>query len=201
MTDPIDNTPADETPAAVTNTETPPVEKPENRVPQSRFNEVNNELKKLKADIAQSKADAEAAVSASALAKAKEDADYQKQIDLINTELVAEKAKSVAAQADKDALILGQLQVTVANKHKLPTDLASRLLGTTEAELDEDAKKLAKSLPASAKLHTPADGKEGINPPPNLKMPDDATIKLIADQTGQPFEYMKTYYENLSKEK
>lgn len=38
------------------------------------------------------------------------------------------------------------LQRAVAVKHKLPADLASRLIGETEAELDEDAKKLAKTV-------------------------------------------------------
>ncbi len=197
MTDPI-APPADRTPAAAENTEeTPPVE---NKVPQSRFNVVNNELRELKAKVAKQEADVEAATKVAALAKAEEEKDFQTQLDPLNTDLEKEKAKSTSAQADKDALILSQLQVTVAAKHKLHTDLASRLIGTTEAELEEDAKKLAKSLPASSSP-TPADGKDGINPPANTKMPDDATIKATADLMGQPFEYMKTYYENLSKEK
>lgn len=197
MTDPI-APPADGTPAAAKNTEeTPPVE---NKVPQSRFNVVNNELKELKAKVAKQEADAEATTKAAALAKAKKDSDYQKQLELLNTELETERAKSTSAHADRDALILSQLQVTIAEKHKLPSDLASRLIGTTEAELEEDAKKMAKSLPALSSP-TPADGKDGINPPANPKMPDDATIKLMADKMGQSFEHMKTYYENLSKEK
>lgn len=196
MTDPI-TPPADETPAAVQKTDEKPAE---NMIPQSRFNEVNNALKELKADITKKEADAEAATKATALAKAEEDKDYQKQLDLLNKDLEKEQATAAKAKADTDALILSQLQVTVANKHKLPADLASRLLGTTEAELEEDAKKLAKSLPALISP-TPADGDKGTNPPANPKMPDDATIKLMADQMGQPFNYMKTYYENLYKEK
>lgn len=190
MTDPI--TPPVETPA---------VEKPaEDMIPQSKFDEINTALKDLRAEVAKKEADVEAATKAAALAKAEEDKDFQTQLDLLNKDLEKEKVKSTSAQADKDALILSQLQVTVAAKHKLHADLASRLIGTTKAELEEDAKKLAKSLPASSSP-TPADGKDGINPPVNPKMPDDETIKRLADQLGQSFSYMKTYYENLSKEK
>jgi len=57
-----------------------------------------------------------------------------------------------------------EMQRTAADKAKLPPELVSRLVGTTQDEMDADAAKLAAVIPKVSNLNV-------TNPPPN-----DATI-------------------------
>jgi hypothetical protein len=63
------------------------------------------------------------------------------QADLQAQKEAREKAEKTAFDATRKA---------VAAKHKLPDELASRLVGTTEAELEADALKLAAIVPTAA---------------------------------------------------
>jgi hypothetical protein len=61
--------------------------------------------------------------------------------------LARDRAAEVEAmKADIAKRDLADLRRTVATRHKLPADAAERLKGTTEAELDADAKDLAKLI-------------------------------------------------------
>jgi hypothetical protein len=65
----------------------------------------------------------------------------------------AENIRLKAEIADRDRQLLA---AKVAARHALPDSLAARLIGTTEAELEEDAKTLAKSIGARTAPETEA---------------------------------------------
>jgi hypothetical protein len=87
--------------------------------------------------------------------------DRQAQIELLQAQI-----------ADRDA---ADLKRTVAAKHKLPPDLAARLVGETEAELEADAKTLAKLVGAREAPDTEAGagarGAAGTSDRPIAKKP------------------------------
>ncbi len=67
----------------------------------------------------------------------------------------AEVTKRIAVEQERDAARLEVTKSTVAARHKLSPALASRLQGTTEVELEEDAKELAKQFPAQTSEQPP----------------------------------------------
>lgn len=76
--------------------------------------------------------------------KAKEAGDYE-------TLLASRDSRITELEAQVAEKEKGSLRSKIANKHKLPEEAAARLIGETEAELEEDAKKLVALLkPATA---------------------------------------------------
>lgn len=89
-------------------------------IPYARFKEVNDKKKELETQLAQ---------MTSKLEKTeKEREDYRKLADETKVEFTKE---------------------SIANKYKLPPELAKRLVGTTEEELEADAKALSKLVDVS----------------------------------------------------
>jgi len=85
------------------------------------------------------------------LERERQDAQARAAAEAGDHKTVAEQAQArvkelEAAIAARDH---AELQRTVAAKAGLPADLAARLQGTTEAELEADAKALAKLIPAA----------------------------------------------------
>lgn len=95
------------------------------------------EMEKQVRDLAAKQAERDAADKRAADEKAKADGEWER----LAAERDAENAtlKAQLATRDRDAL-----RAKVAAKHKLPADLASRLTGDSEDDLDKDAAKLAK---------------------------------------------------------
>lgn len=108
-------------------------------IPKARFDEVNQQLKALKAE--QAKA-----------AKAAEQAEAERLKQQNEYKTLYENAVKAQeeAQAKAAALELASLKRQVADAVKLPAALASRLQGTTEEELTADAKALLETLPKPA---------------------------------------------------
>lgn len=82
-------------------------------------------------------------------AKAKEEGNFKALYE-------AEQKKREDAERERDSEKLSALRTRVAAKHKLPDALASRLTGTTEEELEVDAKELAKHVAGKAPVDTEA---------------------------------------------
>ncbi len=99
-------------------------------------------------------------------AKALEDGNYKALLE-------AETVKREAAERERDAEKQSALKTRIAAKHKLPDALASRLTGTTEEELEADAKELAKLVTAKA----PVDNDVGAGKGGAGKGPSDRPIQ------------------------
>lgn len=118
-----------EQPAEALKTEQPQ----EQTVPYSRFKEVNDKLTALE----KKEREREAAATKEAERKAQEQGEFEK--------LAKERADRIAQlEADIAKREHEALRARVAAKHKLPEALADRLRGENEAELEADAKELAK---------------------------------------------------------
>ncbi len=106
----------------------------------------------------------------------------QAEVDRIVQDRLAEERKRGSRTteqriADLEAQLaqskLETLQAQIAVKHKLPPELANRLRGTTEAELEADAKELAKLVPAATQTRGGgADGGAGGNSTTPMSMND-----------------------------
>lgn len=80
-------------------------------------------------------------------------------------QLAEQRAQRVAElEAELQTARLSGLRATVAAKHNLPAELASRLTGSTEAELDADAQALA-ALVTNSRVRS-ADANAGNSRPP-----------------------------------
>lgn len=91
--------------------------------------------------------------------RAKEQGEYQKLAEQYKTELERER--------------LGRLRLEVASRHRLPPELAARLQGTTEQELDADAKALVKLVGTTGQVRGGgADGGAGSTTAPKTSMND-----------------------------
>lgn len=111
---------------------------------------------------------------AEAAANRKKASDYEKAQQAAEQQRLAEQnrweelAKQYKADLDtltqeRDAERRKALVASVAAKHALPADLASRLIGETEEELDADAARLAKLIvPTAPNLETGRAG--GVRP-------------------------------------
>jgi hypothetical protein len=82
-------------------------------------------------------------------AKAKEEGDFKALYE-------AEQKKREDAEHERDSEKMSALRTRVAAKHKLPDALANRLSGTTEEELEADAKELAKLVTGKQVVDTEA---------------------------------------------
>lgn len=93
-----------------------------------------------------------------------------------------EEVEAVKAEfATKVAELERQVLIAdVARKHELPDDLAKRLVGATQAELDEDAKNLAKLIEKKA---PPADLQGGLTPGAGDDDSDDP--RALRDKYGR----------------
>ena len=101
--------------------------------------------------------------------KAKEQGEWEKLAKQREDELNAAKAE--LATRDHNAL-----KTKAAAKHRLPDELAERLAGETEADLDADAAKLAKLLePRKAPDTEAGSGTKGATP--NLDRPQPKATK------------------------
>jgi hypothetical protein len=106
---------------------------------------------------------------------AKEQGDFK-----VLYEQSEDKAVKLAEQlAERD---LADLKQKVAAKHQLPAFLAHRLVGTTEQELESDAKQLATAAKSDA-VDTDA-GKRSVKPngsePPLVAMPSFGSTNFVA---------------------
>lgn len=156
--------PAPETPAppaGAQNTEQPAAE---HMVPKSRFDEVNTELKKLKAlvteaDNARTKAEQE---------KLKEAGEYKKLYEDLG-------AKLTAAEQETKALRLAALRREAAEQVAgFPAGLAERLKGETLEEMTADAKQVLAALP-----------KTQVNGVPSTPKPSGNTDAAQTEQARQ----------------
>jgi hypothetical protein len=95
------------------------------------------------------KTDAEAAKAKAEADEATKQGDFKKLYE-------AEQKKREDAERERDSEKMSALRTRVAAKHKLPDALADRLAGTTEEELEADAKELAKLVTAKAPVDTEA---------------------------------------------
>lgn len=75
---------------------------------------------------------------------------YDQQLNELTNQLASEKEKYTGFETEKNELLekvksyeLNELRVRVARNNNIPFDLAHRLTGVTEEELDADAKTLA----------------------------------------------------------
>ena len=104
--------------------------------------------------------------------KLKEQGEYKTLLDKAE----AEKQELLTKLAARDR---ADLLAKVAKKHNLPDDLAPRLQGETEAELDADAAKLAKLIPPPT-----TQARQGVSasPPPSGSAPDarDTSAREVA---------------------
>lgn len=138
--------------------------------------------KKAEADAEKARQDAEAEA-------AKKSGDWQKLAEQREVEI----ARRDALLAEKEALIkakeIAELKRTVAGKVGLPLELAARLIGETEKDIETDAKALLETLPkpAEQKKHQP--GLAPLNPGASGSTEETDAQKLarIHGSTSNPF--------------
>lgn len=118
----------------------------------------------------------------------KEAAETKKLEDNKEFDKLLAKAKETIATLNQElaTLKLERVKEKAARKHGLPDAMAVRLVGTTEAEINEDAKALKKSLPADAGNETPTD-KEALGTPgggagAGNKKPDTTKVDAYRNQ-------------------
>lgn len=152
---------AQQTPAAAQNTETPT----EHMIPKSRFDELNRELKALKAQLETE-------------AKAKEAAEAQRLKEQGEWKSLAEKymAELDAAKQQARALELANMRRDVAQKLGIPAALVDRLQGETPEEMEADGKAIMEALP-----------KPTVNGVPSTPTPKVAVDTSKAEEGRQRF--------------
>jgi len=112
-------------------------------VPEIATADTSNDLEKMQAAL--KKANNEAAKYRKQV-EALETADNQrKQAELSEMEKLQLELKQTKERAD--ALTRQSMQITAAQKAGLPVDLASRLVGGTQEEMEEDAKSILALIP------------------------------------------------------
>lgn len=133
-------------------------------------------------------------VRAEAAANRKKASDYEKQQQAAEQARLAEQnrweelAKQYKTDLDKlaaerDAERRKALVQAAALKHQLPPDLASRLIGETEEELDADASRLAKLIiPTAPATET---GRAGATKPPKVDAVDDYMSRRYGRPSAQ----------------
>ena len=100
-------------------------------------------------------------------------ASYDKQLSEVSAELKAAKEKAAGFDKEKAELLSratmaegALMKNRVASKYKIPIELADRLQGTTEAELEKDAETFAGFMtPAAAPPMRTNDPAGGLNSP------------------------------------
>lgn len=108
------------TPATTPTPPAPPATEPEQAVPYTRFKEVNDQLKALKAQIA--------ALNGEKAQEAQTKTTLEQRLAALEGDLNRERAE--------------KQRLKIATDKKLPVELASRLIGETEEELAADADRL-----------------------------------------------------------
>jgi len=149
----------------------------EHMIPKSRFDEINNELKRLKAE--QDKA---AKAQSEAERKALEEQNKYK--ELYEKE-IQEREKAMAAVK---AMEMQNLRRDIAAKVGLPALLANRLRGETEEEITADANELLQTIPKQ-----PAPNLDGgaRNPKGDKPQYTDQQIKELAAQYGVSEKHLR----------
>ena len=138
-------------PAGAKNSDTPGDDS-ERMIPLARFNEVNNQLKELKQQLA---AQEEAAKKAND-DKLAEQQEWRKLAEQRGEELAAAQAKAAELE-------LAQLRTQAATQAGLPMTFATRLQGATIEELIADAKAMLAAMPKSAAPNINANERGGTN--------------------------------------
>ena len=138
------------TPAVAENTETPPAE---HMIPKRRFDEVNSQLKELKA--AQEKADAERAE------RERQAAEEQGEFKKLYEKALADIA---ARDTEVENLRIAGIRQSVAAELSLPAQFVDRLQGSTLEEITADAQEIMKAIPRPAAPNI--NGSEGQGSPP-----------------------------------
>lgn len=167
------------TPAEAQTTDTQQPEQ-EHMIPKSRFDEINNRLKKMESEAAKAE-------------KARQEAE-RKALEEQNRfkELYEqEKAEREKALAEMTALQQQNMRRDIAAKVGLPPTLALRLQGTTEEEIEADAKQLLSVIP---KAPVPSlDGRAGGGKAGKPDITEDE-IKEQAARLGVSYEHLKKHY-------
>lgn len=178
LTEPVAEPEApDPTPAAAVNTETPTA----HMIPKTRFDEVNKELRQLKAQFDKAAKDREAA-EAAALA---EQGKYKELYD-------AEKQRAEKAMAEMQTLQLQALRRDVAAKVGLPPQLATRLMGETAEDIEADAKALLESLPRPTAPDL--NGGAGAGSRGGQPQYTEAQLREMAAIYGVSYEHLKQQF-------
>lgn len=139
----------------------------EHMIPKSRFDEINAELKRYKAE--QSK-----------LAKAQEEQARKAAEEQGKFKELYEEAQRKIAEAETRAkqLEMQALRAKVAKTVGIPDVLANRLVGETEEELEADAKTLLATLPKPQAPNINANSGPGATPSSN-GVPDKETLLAL----------------------
>lgn len=130
--------------------ETPPAAPPVDELPADLGDAGKRAIDRMKAE-------RDAAVAA-----AKVNADAATKLAEIEAASLTEAQRLEARATTAEAALLEANKLTVALEHKLPADLAARLVGTTREELVADAARLAALFPATpVPTPPPADVDQG----------------------------------------
>lgn len=156
-----------ESSAETTNTDKSVVQN-EHMIPKSRFDQVNDELKSLRA--AQEQAD-----------KEREQAELKQLEEQNNFKALYEKAQADAAKAAADLhqATVENIRNRVGAKLGVPDALISRIKGETEEEIEEDAKSVIEALPKPAAPNVGNQSGEG-DAPAGGELTDVAKQELAA---------------------
>jgi len=157
---------AADTPAEAKNTDTAA---DEHMIPKSRFDEVNQQLKQLRAEQEKAQREREAAEQQRLEEQNEFKALYEK-----------ERQKRETAMAEMKALQLKSMRRSIAADVGLPNGLADRLQGETEDEIKADAEALLKTLPKPAAPNL--DGGAGNT---KRKTPDAPSWDEIKEQAAR----------------
>jgi hypothetical protein len=152
----------------------------ERMIPKTRFDEVNNELKRIKAEQAKATKAAEEAQRKAA----EEQGEYRKLYE-------AEKASREAAIAEMKAIQVKNLKHQIAADVGLPNGLASRLQGETEEEIKADAEALLATLPKTTAPKLDG-GAGGVRTDKPAKSEDE--IKELAALYGVSVEHLRNQF-------
>lgn len=164
-------------PAVAQNTDKPEAD---HMIPKSRFDEVNTQLKQLKAQQDKlAKERDEAARKA-----AEEQGEFKKLYETVLQE-------KQAAEARAKALELSTMRRDIAAKVGIPAGLASRLQGDTEDDIEADAKQLLATLPKPAAPSL--DGAAGRGSQ-NSNAPSLDEIKEQAARYGLNWQHLAKQY-------
>ncbi len=122
-----------------------------------------------------------------------EQGEYQQ----LNEEL---KDKVLELTSAAQAAELARMRTEIAHKHNLSPELAKRLQGENEEEMEADAKALLAAIP-KPQAQTATDGAEGSNQTPVAALPDDIEIREMAAKYGVSFTHLKETLERQLRRK
>jgi hypothetical protein len=141
------------------------------------------DLRKENASHRKAKTEAEKAAELAAEKAAAEQGEFKRLYE-------EAKQKLEAAEAARKTAELAHLRAKIGGKYHLPAELAERLRGETEEELDADAAALVALLPKPAATTDAGQGISGGKPPTPGMSDDD--LREMAAVYGVSFEHLKS---------